>query len=121
MCMFDMLDNVNTLFETGTHVTYLDCISFSIGNAKDYITAGLIDGGVFLTVNLGSGQFEVNIRPADARFDDNRWHQLVIRRDAKEVSLHGEKMRCGPLSFLMCACLYVRACVEHQLPTISKQ
>ncbi|XP_055878286.1 neurexin-2-like isoform X11 [Biomphalaria glabrata] len=59
---------------------------FYTGNAKDYITAGLIDGGVFLTVNLGSGQFEVNIRPADARFDDNRWHQLVIRRDAKELT-----------------------------------
>ncbi|KAH9495512.1 hypothetical protein Btru_013470 [Bulinus truncatus] len=55
-------------------------------NAKDYITAGLIDGGIFLTVNLGSGQFEASIRPADARFDDNRWHQLVIKREAKEVS-----------------------------------
>ncbi|CAL1526179.1 unnamed protein product [Lymnaea stagnalis] len=59
---------------------------FHTGDSKDYITAGLIDGAIFLAVNLGSGQYEAVIRPTPARFDDNRWHQLVIRREAKELT-----------------------------------
>ncbi|CAG5125145.1 unnamed protein product, partial [Candidula unifasciata] len=59
---------------------------FYTGNGKDYITVGLLDGGIFLSVNLGSGLFEDEIRPSHTRFDDNRWHQVVIRREAKELT-----------------------------------
>ena len=40
-----------------------------------------------LTINLGSGSYE-EVVPADGstRLDDNRWHHVVVRRAAREVS-----------------------------------
>ncbi|NP_001240692.1 neurexin [Aplysia californica] len=58
---------------------------FYTGNSKDYMTVGLMDGAVFLTINLGSGMYQAEIRPSGTRFDDNRWHQLLIQREAREL------------------------------------
>ncbi len=44
------------------------------------------DGGVALTVQLGTGKLDTAIKPSGVRFDDNRWHSVNVTRIAAEVS-----------------------------------
>ncbi|KAK7504775.1 hypothetical protein BaRGS_00003803, partial [Batillaria attramentaria] len=60
---------------------------FYTGNAKDYLNIAIRDGGIVLTINLGSGTYEDEVLPAQSRFDDNRWHHIMVRREAREISL----------------------------------
>ncbi len=48
----------------------------------------LREGGVTMSLNLGSGVFETEVKPkrGTIRFDDNKWHKLIITREAREVS-----------------------------------
>lgn len=41
-----------------------------------------------MSLNLGSGVFETEVKPkrGTIRFDDNKWHKLIITREAREVS-----------------------------------
>ena len=55
----------------------------------------LKDGGVSLTVQLGTGKLDTAIKPGSVRFDDNAWHHVLVVRKSSEVFfsffLNGEK------------------------------
>ena len=55
----------------------------------DYMNIALREGGVSISINLGSGLFETEVKPhrGSIRFDDNKWHKLVVSREAREVSM----------------------------------
>ena len=58
-----------------------------LGNEHDYLTVSIRGGGVALSVQLGSGELDTDIRPpGGVRFDDNAWHHVRVRRKAEEVS-----------------------------------
>ena len=61
---------------------------FYPGENGDFINVALREGGIVVSINLGSGVFETDVHPqrGTVRFDDNEWHQLVITREAREVS-----------------------------------
>ena len=48
------------------------------------------DGSIAVTISLGTGLFESRLSTDQGRqlaqFDDNEWHELVVSRDAREVS-----------------------------------
>ena len=58
------------------------------GENGDFINVALREGGIVVSINLGSGVFEtdVHLQRGTVRFDDNEWHKLVITREAREVS-----------------------------------
>ncbi|ESP00129.1 hypothetical protein LOTGIDRAFT_141342, partial [Lottia gigantea] len=60
---------------------------FFTGDSTDYLNVAMKDGGIILTINLGSGAYETEVRPSHVRFDDNRWHHLLIKREAREVRI----------------------------------
>ena len=45
----------------------------------------LKDGGVSLTVQLGTGKLDTAIKPGTVRFDDNAWHHVLVVRKSSEV------------------------------------
>ena len=47
----------------------------------------LKDGGIALTVALGTGKLDTAIGPDDVRFDDNVWHHILVKRHSSEVSI----------------------------------
>ena len=47
----------------------------------------LRDGGIVLTVKLGSSTLEKVVKPTKVRFDDNQWHKVLVHRKVSEVSL----------------------------------
>ena len=53
------------------------------GDSNDFLSLALKDGGVTLTVNLGSGRLDTEIKPK--RFNDDQWHHVVVSRIAREV------------------------------------
>ena len=56
------------------------------GNGKDFMILALKDGGVALTVALGTGKLDTAIDPDNVRFDDNMWHHVLVQRHSSEVS-----------------------------------
>ena len=54
---------------------------------EDYLNLAMRDGGVSLSINLGSGRLDTGISPSGVRFDDDRWHDVVIKREAQQVHL----------------------------------
>ncbi|ELU16319.1 hypothetical protein CAPTEDRAFT_22004, partial [Capitella teleta] len=58
---------------------------FFTGTRTDYLQVSLSEGGLSVLVVLGSGSTEIEVKPR-RRFDDNRWHHVIITRDAREVS-----------------------------------
>ena len=52
---------------------------------EDYLNLALKDGGVSLSLNLGSGRLDTGINPSSVRFDDDRWHHVAIKREAQQV------------------------------------
>ena len=57
------------------------------GDGVDYLNLALKDGGVTLTMNLGNGRLELQIKPNKVRFDDNQWHKVTVHRKVQEVGL----------------------------------
>jgi neurexin len=57
-----------------------------LGDGTDYLNLALRDGGVVLTMNLGNGKLEMQIKPHKVRFDDNQWHKVTVHRKVQEVS-----------------------------------
>ena len=60
------------------------------GDGDDFITIVMTDGAIAVTISLGTGLFESHISTDQGRqlaqFDDNEWHELVVSREAREVS-----------------------------------
>ena len=64
----------------------------SIGDGgEDYLNLALKDGGISLSINLGSGTLDTGIgqiskdEKKTVRFDDDQWHHVSIKRVAQEV------------------------------------
>ena len=68
---------------------YLPCIG---DGGEDYLNLALKDGGISLSINLGSGTLDTGIgqiskdEKKTVRFDDDQWHHISIKRVAQEVS-----------------------------------
>ena len=66
---------------------------FHVGDGEDYLNLALKDGGISLSINLGSGTLDTGIgqissdKKKSVRFDDDQWHHVYIKRIAQEVSL----------------------------------
>ena len=64
-----------------------------VGDGEDYLNLALKDGGISLSINLGSGTLDTGIgqissdKKKSVRFDDDQWHHVYIKRVAQEVSL----------------------------------
>ena len=52
----------------------------------------LQDGGVALTVKLGIGKLDTQIKTESVRFDDNEWHHVLVSRESSKVSLMLKKI-----------------------------
>lgn len=63
----------------------LQSSTYVAGNGKNYLNLSLQDGKVALTINLGSGRLDTGIKPRDIKFNDDKWHHVLIVRAAKEV------------------------------------
>lgn len=59
---------------------------FHTGNGDDFLNLSLRGGGLVVTIRLGSGTLERIVRPGKIRFDDNQWHQVVIKRRVREIT-----------------------------------
>jgi len=46
----------------------------------------LQDGGVALTVKLGIGKLDTQIKTDSVRFDDNKWHHVLVSRESSKVN-----------------------------------
>ena len=57
------------------------------GNGLDYMNLALQDGGVALTVKLGIGKLDTQIKTDSVRFDDNQWHHVLVSRESSKVNL----------------------------------
>jgi len=73
-------------------VTCVVCLS---GDDEDFVLAELRDEQIVVRVQLRSGVFETRLQPpptslpltADQRrFNDDRWHKLLVSRQAREVT-----------------------------------
>ncbi|XP_050406301.1 neurexin-3 isoform X2 [Patella vulgata] len=86
---------------------------FFTGDSNDYLNVAMKDGGIILTINLGSGSYETEVRPGHVRFDDNRWHHLLIKREAREISMEVDGVyrksgsTTGEFTLLSSSVLYV--------------
>ena len=76
------------------------CFHFHVGDGEDYLNLALKDGGISLSINLGSGTLDTGIgqissdKKKSVRFDDDQWHHVYIKRVAQEVSLQKIFMTC---------------------------
>ncbi|GAB1597700.1 neurexin-2-like isoform X5 [Argonauta hians] len=66
---------------------------FYTGDHKEYFNVALIGGSVDLTVNLGSGKYEDNIKPPNQRFDDNKWHLVEVTRESREITFQVDTIK----------------------------
>ncbi|TRY78356.1 hypothetical protein TCAL_01738 [Tigriopus californicus] len=86
---------------------------FHTGNENDYMSVSLIDGGVALTVQIGSGVLDTGIKPNSERFNDNKWHHVRVHRRTSEVTLsvdgrYTEKwVTSGPFTLLISSLVFV--------------
>ena len=66
-------------------------LQYLIGNGNDHMSVSLSEGGVALSVALGTGNLDTRIDPPGAGsaavgFDDNNWHHVIVQRHSAEVS-----------------------------------
>lgn len=72
----------------GSSIEYkIISLCLSTGDGVDYLSVTLKEGVVSVSINLGSGQFNAEVKPPqeDVRFDDNSWHTLLVSRRSREV------------------------------------
>ncbi|KAK9310045.1 hypothetical protein QLX08_000515 [Tetragonisca angustula] len=60
--------------------------SCPFGEADDYLTVSLRDGGVAVGMTLAKGRLDLHIKPVRVRFDDNQWHKIIVHRKVQEIS-----------------------------------
>jgi len=86
-------------------------ICLGAGDDDDFVLAELRDEEMMVRVQLRSGVFEARLQPPSTslpisgadqrRFNDDRWHKLVVSRQAREVSDRFFMSAC------LCVCLSV--------------
>ena len=81
-------------FDNTVTVVRLSVMCLSAGDEEDFVLAELRDDEMIVRVQLRSGVFEARLQPASTslplsadqrRFNDDRWHKLVVSREAREV------------------------------------
>ncbi|BES99010.1 Laminin G domain [Nesidiocoris tenuis] len=75
-------DSISLFFKT----RHPSGLLFHTGDNGDYLNLGLRDGGIVLSMNLGNGKLDLQIKPKRVRFDDNQWHKLTVHRRVQEIS-----------------------------------
>ena len=82
------------------------------GNGLDYMNLALQDGGVALTVKLGIGKLDTQIKTDSVRFDDNQWHHVLVSRESSKVNLNlSSFLYKNFVSFLFCILLKNSQCI----------
>lgn len=60
---------------------------FFTGDGEHFLNVALKDGGVILTLSLGTAEpMERFVKPQRIRFDDNQWHKVAVHREVREIS-----------------------------------
>ncbi|KAF6200207.1 hypothetical protein GE061_006510 [Apolygus lucorum] len=75
-------DSISLFFKT----RHPSGLLFHTGDNGDYLNLGLREGGVVLSMSLGNGKLDLQIKPKRVRFDDNQWHKLTVHRRVQEIS-----------------------------------
>ncbi|KAL8610426.1 hypothetical protein ACOMHN_035143 [Nucella lapillus] len=83
----DVLDSNQDQVSLDFRTKQSDGLLFYTGNRKDYLNLAIKEGVIVLTINLGTGSYE-EVVPKDGapRLDDNRWHHVLVRREARELT-----------------------------------
>ena len=59
---------------------------YTLGDGEDYLNLAMKDGGISLSINLGSGTLNTGIGlGGSVRFDDDQWHHVSVKRVAQKV------------------------------------
>ena len=57
-----------------------------LGDGEDYLNLALKEGGISVSINLGSGTLNTGIGlGGSVRFDDDQWHHVSLKRVAQKV------------------------------------
>ncbi|XP_075221682.1 neurexin 1-like [Lycorma delicatula] len=59
---------------------------FHTGDGLDYLNLALKEGGIILSMSLGNGKLDLQVKPNKIRFDDNQWHKVTVHRKIQEIS-----------------------------------
>jgi len=91
------------------------------GDDDDFALAELRDEQIVVRVELKSGVFESRLEPSpnsmplsatgERRFNDDRWHKLVVSRQAREVTV---------TSICLSVCLFLASKSSSSLPGLSE-
>ena len=63
------------------------------GDEGSYLNLGLHDGVIYLAMDMGDGEKVDLIGGSGRRFDDDVWHDIIIERETRSVSLDYQQ-RC---------------------------
>ena len=58
-----------------------------LGNDEDYLNIAIKEGGISVLMKVTTGKLDMYIKPNKVRFDDYRWHKIILHRRIKEVRL----------------------------------
>ena len=61
--------------------------SYPSGDEGSYLNLGLHDGVIYLAMDMGDGEKVDHIGGSGRRFDDDVWHDIIIERETRSVSV----------------------------------
>ena len=61
--------------------------SYLSGDEGSYLNLGLHDGVIYLAMDMGDGEKVDLIGGSGRRFDDDVWHDIIIERETRSVSV----------------------------------
>ena len=67
--------------------------SIPSGDEGSYLNLGLHDGVIYLAMDMGDGEKVDLIGGSGRRFDDDVWHDIIIERETRSVSVDYQR-RC---------------------------
>ena len=67
--------------------------SYPSGDEGSYLNLGLHDGVIYLAMDMGDGEKVDLIGGSGRRFDDDIWHDIIIERETRSVSLDYQQRR----------------------------
>ncbi|XP_065225027.1 neurexin 1 isoform X2 [Planococcus citri] len=65
---------------------YSNGFLFHSGNEEDYLNIAIKEGGISVLMKVTTGKLDMYIKPNKVRFDDYRWHKIILHRRIKEIS-----------------------------------
>ncbi|KAK2170670.1 hypothetical protein LSH36_1g09011 [Paralvinella palmiformis] len=99
---YDLSQKGEPVVSTNDHVTFqfktqqANGLLFYTGDGSDFLVVALLEGGLLVHITLLSGSFEVEIAPSKGfqRFDDNKWHSVIVERKSREPGLWDVFLSC---------------------------